>query len=222
MTAELEKFEATRAYLLATFERITAGASRVILMVGSNRQSMRLDQWNRAGLESEIGAIPDDVGLVRDDFESLAAKMGWELNKCLLADQANGVPPGTAWEDGSKDYKFLLKGRDKLVKKQIVEYQLSLLRGTAGLIDFYFFDDKSEYLNYAREELAKDGKIPSSVIFSTVHFDWFSHVIEEVALDLKAVGTSGQPRYLNRVGHESLIDFPHLLGGENIFPVSLI
>jgi hypothetical protein len=221
MTAELEKFEAARAHLQATFERITVGASRVILMVGSNRQSMKLDRSNRACLERDIGAIPGGVGLVRYDFERLAAEMGWELNKGLLADQVNGVAPGTAWEDDRKEFTFR-KGFDKIVKKQIVEYQLSLLRGTAGLIDFYFFDDKSDYLNYVREELAKDAVIPSSVNLSTVHFDWFSHVIEEVALDLKAVGVSGQARYLNRVGHECLSDFPHLLGGERIVAVSSV
>merc|ERR1711974_58905 len=101
---------------------------------------------------------------------------GWELNKALLADKANGVPPGTAWGDDGKKFQFL-KGMDKLVKKELIEYQFSQLCATDGPIDFYFFDDRADYLNYVRDELARNGAIPSSVNFSTVHFDWFNHVI---------------------------------------------
>jgi hypothetical protein len=209
--AQLQIVEAVRTYLKAILERITAGASRVILMVGSNRQSVGLDRYNRGELEREVGPVPSDVGWVRVDFENLAASMGWELNKAMLSDKKNGVPPGTAWADERKLMR-IPKGKDHLLKKRILEYQFSQLRGTVGPIDFYFFDDNVHYLDYVREELANSGAIPSSMNFSTVHFDWFANVIEQVPLDLKAVDASGQSRSLDPSPDQSCIDLPRLIG----------
>jgi hypothetical protein len=136
---ELRMVHELRAYIRATFERITAGASRVILMVGSNRQSASLDRLNRDLLEHEVGEIPSDVGWVRTDFVNFATEMGWEINKVLLADKVNGVAPGTAWDDSCLNFNFTGgKGRDKFVKKELLEFQIAQLDEITGPIDFFF------------------------------------------------------------------------------------
>jgi hypothetical protein len=201
MTAGLKKLKEVRAHLLSILEGITAGASRVILMVGSNRQSIRVDQYNRMIQEKQIGKFESEIGLVRTDFSKLASSMGWELNKALLADKVNGVPAGTAWDNGHVDFVFE-KGMDMPIKKAILEFQfeeLSQLKDLEGPVDFYFFDDRSKYLDYVREQLVMDKKIADSVSFYTVHFDWFSHIVEHAALELQAVDTLGQSRSLNAI-----------------------
>jgi hypothetical protein len=159
-------------------------------MVGSNRQSIWLDRANRNELENEVGEVPIDVGSVRTDFASLAEEMGWELNKTLLADKVCGVDPGTAWDDVDKQVPFA-SGRDKYFKKDLLAFQLDQVRHLTGPIDFYFFDDRAEYLGFAREQLQNDGVIPPFVNFFTVHFDWFSHVVENGRLDLESVDRFG-------------------------------
>jgi hypothetical protein len=191
--AELKRLETVRADIIALFERITVGASRVILMLGSNRQSVSVDSRNRAGLERLVGPIPSNVGWARTDFVNFATKMGWELNKVLLADKVNGVAPGTGWDDADKDWSFVTgEGRDERVKKELLEFQFEQLSEISGPIDFYFFDDKVEYIDYAREQLVKDRSIPSHVSFFTVHFDSCDYVIDDRRVDLQAVDVLGQ------------------------------
>lgn len=217
MTAELKALEAVRTYILSKFSELTKGASRVVLMVGSNRQSIRIDQHNRMLLEREVGEVPSDVGSVRVDFSNLASSMGWELNKALLADKVNGVPAGTAWENSELDYP-LMQGKDNVTKKELIEFQFSQLQDLEGPIDFYFFDDRSPLLDYVRETLVMDEQISPLLSFHTVHFDWFSHVIEHAALDLHAVDIQGQSRSLSDAPSRSDAEShqPHLLGKESL------
>merc|ERR1719183_1622530 len=112
MTKELEVMTRVRNKLQEDLQRITAGADRVILMVGSNRQSINVDQLKRARLEKEIGPICSKVGWVRHDFQKLAEEMGWELNRALLADKENDAPPGTAWGNNDLQINFE-RGMDK-------------------------------------------------------------------------------------------------------------
>lgn len=192
MTKELEVMERVRNTVQKDLQRITAGADRVILMVGSNRQSINVDQFNRARLEKEIGPICSKVGWVRHDFQKLAEEMGWELNRALLADKENDAPPGTAWDNNELHIKFG-QGMDKHIKQNMIQYQFDQLRDIEGHIDFYFFDDNSEYLDFVRQQVA----VPSSTQFFTVHFDWYSHIVEQTPMDLRAVDTEDQAQCLD-------------------------
>lgn len=154
-------YQQVAGYLWNALEQIGEGRDKVILFVGSNRQSIYHDRFN--GEHNENGlALGTDGG-----FELLAAKYkdkGWELNKALLAD---GGVLGSAWNNASKRYDWSI---DEVVKKELAENNFKQLQNL-GPVDAYFIDDKKKYIDYARHQ----AKVPENINFYTVHFDWYDY-----------------------------------------------
>jgi len=131
---------------------ITAGAEKVILFSGSNRQSRKADDYN---------ALQNDNGSAMVGLKQLAEARGWHFNPKLLEDV--GVNPSAVMsgKDGSSRIKQLLAENNfTCLKDQYTEV--------------YFFDDVEKYLNYTREKAT----IPENIKLKTVWYDWYGICID--------------------------------------------
>eukprot|EP00928_Gymnodinium_smaydae_P069011 TRINITY_DN5235_c0_g1_i1.p1 TRINITY_DN5235_c0_g1~~TRINITY_DN5235_c0_g1_i1.p1 ORF type:complete len:310 (+),score=39.15 TRINITY_DN5235_c0_g1_i1:62-931(+) len=136
---------------------IAAGRERIILFVGSERQSLGMDKILASRFGNGLALGPDGA------FEKWAKtnkQHGWELNKALLAD---GSEPFSAWNNVSKTFET---GTHKEVKRRIVENSLRQLQDLE-LVDVYFFESHEKNLDYIRERVV----VPRNIHFFTVFYD---------------------------------------------------
>jgi hypothetical protein len=171
-------FQTEGARLERAIASITRG-KKVILFVGSNRQSSRIDNFNN-------GHNRNGLALGKDgSFERWAEKhktKGWSLNKALLSD---GDTPFSSWgKDRPSPWGFSEKDED--LKVRIAENNFKYLNCT-DKIDVFFFDDKADYLEHVR----KTAKIPQHINFYTVHYDWYSYALEGNTKPIVAKGVDG-------------------------------
>jgi len=156
-------------------EEITAG-KRVLLFVGSNRQSYEDDRFNaQQGNGRAIG--PNNA------FERWVQAFGalknqcWELNKALLSD---GNQPCSSWFEW-RPSPWATWSQEKTKTKLLENGMKQLL--PEDHVDLYFFDDHAEYLDYVRLH----AKIPRNVSLYTVHYDWFERAEGKTTQPLQAI-----------------------------------
>eukprot|EP00928_Gymnodinium_smaydae_P071131 TRINITY_DN54802_c0_g1_i1.p1 TRINITY_DN54802_c0_g1~~TRINITY_DN54802_c0_g1_i1.p1 ORF type:complete len:327 (+),score=37.13 TRINITY_DN54802_c0_g1_i1:64-1044(+) len=155
--SDIQYFSAMR--LIRAVSNIVAGRQRVILFVGSKRQSLELDSYYAKLNGNGLALGPEGA------FELWAAKnkdKGWELNRALLADGNESL---TAWYDSGRTYE--VKGLDgKALRRKLVENNLRQLQGL-GPVDVYFFEGLKVYLDYVR----KHAEMPPNISFHSVYYD---------------------------------------------------
>lgn len=187
-------------------DEITRDRERVILFVGSNRQSLKFDRvMKRTHGFAAIG---------EGGFEAIAAARGWQLNKALVADA--GVY-GSAWTDASKAQpieidQYTSEIDEQNLKVMMCNNNLAELQkpewGGNDKVDAYFFDDGAKYLSAARGEVRGviPVTIPANVKFYTVQYDWFAYVIEGERNPLVANVVPQRPAGVRRVPRANTVD----------------
>jgi len=161
---------------------------KVILFVGSNRQSSQLDDHNNE--RNNNGLALGKNGSFERWTEKNKTK-DWSLNKALLSD---GDTPFSSWgNDRESPWRFGEKDED--LKVRIAENNFKYLDCTDKM-DVFFFDDKANYLEHVR----KTAKIPQHINFYTVHYDWYSYALQSNNEPLVAKGVDGETRQLGVQG----------------------
>lgn len=157
--AALHTVEEMQELLLGFLHKITAGASEVILFIGSNRQNEDIEQ---------SGIFRNKNGHCKTSLQEFAHQKHWTFNEARLDDV---IPPkADDWSEGSKHLKRLL-----------AEHNFKKLEGPT---DVYFFDDVEDYL----KATAETADIPDLVNFYTVHFSWFDLMLGDQPMELVAQG----------------------------------
>lgn len=174
-------------------KRYTEGADKILLYVGSTRQTPFIDQLNE---------MRNNNGSCYVTYANLAKKYGWEFSPMLYHDNVNGLDepweipltPGTImgelftdingnFIDYTSDYEGLALPikEDKI---DIIRYHLIDLNRRYGLdkttqVEYVFIDDLAEIIDTNRRHFRKHhDQIPRHVNFNLVHFDWFPIAIE--------------------------------------------
>eukprot|EP00928_Gymnodinium_smaydae_P069012 TRINITY_DN5235_c0_g2_i1.p1 TRINITY_DN5235_c0_g2~~TRINITY_DN5235_c0_g2_i1.p1 ORF type:complete len:301 (+),score=26.83 TRINITY_DN5235_c0_g2_i1:218-1120(+) len=166
--------------LIRAVATVAAGRERVILFVGSVRQSVAVDRSLSAVYRNGAALGPNGA------FEAWVARnkhRKWELNKALLAD---GSEPFSAWENSSKTYA---RARQEEIKVRIVENNLRHLQGL-GPVDVYFFDALESHLDYVHAHAA----IPSNINFHSVFYDAYSYGLGDGQSFMPIVGKDNSGR----------------------------
>lgn len=157
-------------------ESIINSHSSIELFVGSARQSISVDCINRDLSQKEKFPFTyaKDENLCLKDYPTFAQQRGWTLNKLLLADKDNKVPPGSSWSNPSLSCKTIRNGLE--LKVALLQAQIDHVSSKyKEQIDFYFFDDRKDILDYLmRSHKEKKLKIPATVKFHFVQYDWFA------------------------------------------------
>jgi len=145
-------------------EEITAG-KRVVLFMGSNRQSWEDDTYN---YENNGNGLALGKG---NSFESWVQEYGglenncWELNTALLSDDEQ---PCSSWND-QRESPWVGWSQEK-TKTKLLENGIKQLL-LEDHVDLYFFDDHAEYLEHVR----LNARIPPNMQLYTIHYDWFDY-----------------------------------------------
>lgn len=176
-------YAAAKGVLESAIERLTVD-KKVILFVGSNRQSAKDDKTNQKGNGNGL-ALGHDGAF--EKWEKAYWRKGWVLNKALLSD---GDTPFSSW-DTIKKSPWGKDESDKDLKVRIAENNFKYLKGPDP-IDVFFFDDKEELLEHVR--LHAD--IPGHIKFYTVHYDWYSYAKLGNTKPLVAKAKDGTKWYL--------------------------
>lgn len=159
-----KSYENVTGNLRDQIETITSD-SRVILFVGSDRQSYQ-DDIVKAGMKINGRALGTG-----NAFESWVHEFGhdwgtcWELNKALLSDSNQ---PCSSWNEERQSPKNTEETEEqtKVNLLQNVIKQLLL----EDFVKLYVFDDNKDILEYVR----LNAKIPKNMELTTIHYDWFA------------------------------------------------
>mmetsp|Transcript_117819 Transcript_117819/g.229100 ORF Transcript_117819/g.229100 Transcript_117819/m.229100 type:complete len:374 (+) Transcript_117819:51-1172(+) len=155
---------------------ITAG-KRVILFVGSNRQSWEDDDHNNEQNNNGLALGTDNA------FERWVQEFGglenncWELNTALLSDNKQPCSswnkrresPWASWSSEKTKTKLLENG----IKQLLLEDH----------VDLYFFDDHADYLQHVR----KYARIPPNMQLYTIHYAWLQYAKGATTGELQAI-----------------------------------
>jgi hypothetical protein len=197
-----------RAKFIAWLKRKTAGADRVILFVGSNRQSISIDRK----IESNPGGF---AAIENGGFEAIAQTIGtevsgrpWEMNYALVADlhgdrpfmasgaQSRQFKEGGAWTDPSLKCteEFMnqrlprdrRKSAERDLKWMMVMNNMKQLKNMKQPVTVYFIDDKQEFLTHTAQQFRQEvatgfknwGEGYRHISFKTVKWDYMDYVID--------------------------------------------
>eukprot|EP00440_Ansanella_granifera_P049221 gb/GFBE01053330.1/.p1 GENE.gb/GFBE01053330.1/~~gb/GFBE01053330.1/.p1 ORF type:complete len:443 (+),score=52.70 gb/GFBE01053330.1/:1-1329(+) len=172
--------------LITSLEVITRDRKKVVLFIGSNRQTVMSDLRN---------ADAHRNGSCRLAYEIIAKERGWELNRAMLADHEDELQNmdsaahqlldpqwfahssrewkhGRQWPltDADKECNTLSVSGDRLTKKLLISNGLGQLMKTypGRKIDVFFFDDRIPLLNHVRTAVAT----PPNIKLYTVWYDY--------------------------------------------------
>eukprot|EP00419_Tripos_fusus_P010589 CAMPEP_0172657684 /NCGR_PEP_ID=MMETSP1074-20121228/2251_1 /TAXON_ID=2916 /ORGANISM="Ceratium fusus, Strain PA161109" /LENGTH=357 /DNA_ID=CAMNT_0013472813 /DNA_START=104 /DNA_END=1177 /DNA_ORIENTATION=+ len=139
--------------------------SRVILFVGSDRQSYEDDMVKAAARKNGRALGADNA------FESWVMEFGdpygecWELNTVLLSDNNQ---PCSSWKEERTSPKKAQEPEHQ-VKTKLLQNAIKQLL-LEDHVELYFFDDNAAIL----EHLRLNARIPSNMELTTIHHDWFT------------------------------------------------
>eukprot|EP00930_Biecheleria_cincta_P057158 TRINITY_DN43130_c0_g1_i1.p1 TRINITY_DN43130_c0_g1~~TRINITY_DN43130_c0_g1_i1.p1 ORF type:complete len:353 (+),score=43.50 TRINITY_DN43130_c0_g1_i1:61-1059(+) len=156
---KLHSVEEMQELLMGFVHKITAGASEVILFIGSNRQSEDIEQNCMFHNKNRH---------CKTSLQELASQENWTFNQARLDEVL--PPKADDWSEGSKHLKRLM-----------AEHNFRKLKGPT---DVYFFDDVEPYL----QSTAESADIPQNINFHTVHFSWFDLMLGDQSMELVAQG----------------------------------
>jgi len=165
----LNSYENVSGVLRTKIKEITHG-KRVILFVGSKRQSWRDDQVHAQTTGNGLALGKDNA------FERWLQEFGsgpagcWELNKALLSDKEKGGKPCSSWDKervavGTSPWMSLEQEAQQ--KTDLLENAIKQLL-LEDHVDLYFFDDHAVLLQYVRST----AWIPSNMRLYTIRYKW--------------------------------------------------
>lgn len=212
-TDGIDRMFDARAFLVDFLKKIEDTHEKCVLTCGSMRQSLQMDaaidhsdskENNRALGPHGMFELLEMSFLSGGDIEQATKNIlsdktftnrinegsnsdKWSLNKLLLPDAYYGAAPGTTWSGGVAPVDEPTRRVEYRWKVDIVKYQMKLMEKTG---DFYFFDDRSEFLD-AQAAMAQRNyiDIPKDVTLHLCHFDWYNHVQLQQPLEITELYT---------------------------------